>query len=67
MPQATVVHPALILRLLLCTPISADIDQHPEMQVFRKCFLDEKPLSERQTLTLNKKPYYYALHDDQSA
>ena len=67
MPQATVVHPALILRLLLCTPSSADIDQHPEMQVFRKCFLDEKPLSERQTLTLNKKPYYYALPDDQSA
>ena len=37
---------------------SADLEQHPEMLVFRQCFRDEKPLSERPTLTLNKTTYY---------
>ena len=38
----------------LSEPLSKEIDQHPEMEVFRKCFVDEKPLSERPTLTDTK-------------
>ena len=57
-PQPPVPEPVSVPPSPVPEPVSKEIDQHPEMEAFRKCFLAEKPLSARPTLTLNQKTYY---------
>jgi hypothetical protein len=57
-PQPPVPEPVNVPPSPVPEPLSKEIDQHPEMEAFRKCFLAEKPLSARSTLTLNQKTYY---------
>jgi len=57
-PPSSVPEPVNVPPSPVPDPLSTEIDQHPEMQAFRKCFVAEKPLAERPTLTLNQKTYY---------